>query len=188
MLAEENVPTCVKNRPIITGQENAPMRIASTVVFTLLSCAASYAQSVNPLSDGARMHYGNIRGFVTRAAAKMPEELYAFRPTPEVRTFAQLVGHLADANYRLCSVMEGQNPPRDAGVEKTVSAKPELVKALADSFAYCDTQFAAMTDQAGTPMVKFDAGGEGRECRSRCPASLSWPSTRPMRSSTTETW
>ena len=34
------------------------------------------------------------------------------------------------------------------------------IKALDESFAYCDKQYAAMTDAAGTPIVKFDAGGE----------------------------
>ena len=137
------------------------MRTALVVAVMLVTCQASYAQSTNPLSDGARMHYGNIRGFVTRAAAKMPEEHYAFRPTPEVRTFAQLIGHLADANYRLCSVMEGQNPPRDAGIEKTAVTKAELVNALGESFAYCDAQYKTVTDAGGIPIVKFDAGGEG---------------------------
>src|SRR5688572_8644900 len=91
----------------------------------------------------------------------MPEEQYSFRPAPEVRTFAQLIGHLADANYRLCSVLAGQEPPMDAGIERTRKTKADLAQALAESFAYCDKQYAEMTDAAGTPIVKFDAGGEG---------------------------
>ena len=121
----------------------------------------SQAQPANPLTNGARLHYGIIKGYVTRAAANMPEEQYSFRPVPEVRTFAQLIGHLADSNYRLCSVLAGQDSPRDAGIERTAKSKGELVKALGESFAYCDEQYAAMTDAAGTPIVKFDAGGEG---------------------------
>jgi uncharacterized damage-inducible protein DinB len=133
------------------------------IVAVILITAAipAFGQAENPLSDGARQHYGIIRGYVTRAAAKMPEQDYAFRPTPEVRSFAQLVGHLADANYRLCSILTGQDPPMDAGIEKTKKSKPDLVKALAESFEYCDKQYAAMTDQGGKPLVKFDAGGEG---------------------------
>lgn len=135
----------------------------STIVFVVALAAGATAQTppANTLTNGARMHYGMIKGYVTRAAAKMPEEHYVFRPTPEVRTFAQLIGHLADANYRLCSVLAGQDPAMDAGIEKNKHAKPDLIKALEDSFAYCDQQYAAMTDAAGTPIVKFDAGGEG---------------------------
>jgi hypothetical protein len=50
---------------------------------------AAFAQSTNPLTTGARLHYGIIKDSVARAAVKMPEELSAFRPTPEVRSFAQ---------------------------------------------------------------------------------------------------
>ena len=92
---------------------------------------------------------------------KIPEEYYAFRPTPDVRSLAQLIGHLADSNYRLCSVLAGQDPPMDAGIERNKHTKADLAKALSESFAYCDNQYAAMTDASATPMVKFDAGGEG---------------------------
>jgi uncharacterized damage-inducible protein DinB len=130
-------------------------------VVALGAQAALTAQSTNPLTSGARLHYGIVKDAVTRAAAKMPEEFYAFRPTADVRSFAQLIGHLADANYRLCSVIAGQDPPIDAGIEKTRKTKADLAKALAESFAYCDQRYAEMTDAAGAPTVKFDAGGEG---------------------------
>jgi len=127
----------------------------------LFGATASAQQPANPLTNGARQHYGIIKNYVIRTAAKIPADAYAFRPTPEVRTMAQLIGHLADANYRLCSIIAGQDPPKDAGIEKSTSAKVDLVKALGESFAYCDEQYAAMTDAAGAPIIKFDAGGEG---------------------------
>src|SRR6185369_7782978 len=137
------------------------MKACLTVIVAIGLQVVSTAQSANPLTAGARLHYGIIKDSVTRAAAKMPDELYAFRPTPEVRSFSQLVGHLADANYRLCSVIAGLDPPIDAGIEKKNTAKAALVKALAESFAYCDRQYASMTDSGGVPLVRFDAGGEG---------------------------
>jgi uncharacterized damage-inducible protein DinB len=130
-------------------------------VSVIAASGSAFAQSVNPLTDGTRLHYGIIKGYVTRAAANMPEDHYPFRPTPEVRTFAQLIGHLADANYRLCSVMAGHDLPMDAGIESEKPIKADLITALDESFGYCDRQYEAMTDAAGTPIVKFDAGGEG---------------------------
>jgi uncharacterized damage-inducible protein DinB len=127
------------------------------------------AQSPNPLTGGERLNYGIIKGFVTRAAEKMPEELYAFQPTPDVRSFARLVGHLADANYRLCSVVAGSNPPMDAGIEKSKNAKADLIQALAESFAFCDKQYGEMTDSAGTAIVAFEVGGEGSRVPIRMP-------------------
>ena len=127
------------------------------------------AQSANPLTGGARFHYGIIKGYVVRAAAKMPEELYLFRPTPEVRSFAQLIGHLADSNYRLCSILAGQtDQPMDAGIERDRRIKADLVQGLSESFAYCDKIYAAMSDEAGAAMIRFDAGGEG----SRVPVQM----------------
>ena len=144
------------------------MRRAVVLLIVLVATIEGRAQQSNPLTGGARFHYGIIKGYVTRAAAKMPETDYAFRPTAGVRTFAQLIGHLADANYRICSVLAGNDPPIDARVEKDKHAKAELITALEESFAYCDTQYAAMTDSTGLPIVRFDAGGEG----SRVPVQM----------------
>src|SRR5207237_2379636 len=123
------------------GRSGRRREAAMKKIAMLLALAASgpmQAQADNPLTAGARMHYGIIKGYVTRAAAKMPEENYSFRATPEVRTFAQLVGHLADANYRLCSVLAGESPVIDAGIERDKHSKADLIKALDESFTYCD--------------------------------------------------
>ena len=135
--------------------------VAVVGMLILVVDSRAEAQPANPLTDGARLHYRIIKGYVTRAAEKMPDEQYSFRPAPGVRTFAQLIGHLADSNHRLCSVLAGQDPPRDAGIERAAKSKAALVTALSESFTYCDGQYAAMTDAAGTPIVRFDAGGEG---------------------------
>ena len=120
------------------------MRRIVLLLSVLLAGAEGQAQQANPLTGGARFHYGIIKGYVTRAAAKMPEGDYSFRPAAGVRTFAQLIGHLADSNFRLCSVLAGDDPPIDAGIERDKHAKAELMKALEESFAYCDKQYAAM--------------------------------------------
>jgi uncharacterized damage-inducible protein DinB len=75
----------------------------------------------------------------------MPETEYAFKPTPEVRSFGQIVGHLANENYLICSGAKGEKNPNATDFEKT-TAKADLVKALGDSIAYCDSVFDGMTD------------------------------------------
>jgi hypothetical protein len=74
----------------------------------------------------------------------------------------------ADSNYRLCSVLAGQDPPMDVGIERDKHTKADLTRALGESFAYCDKQYSAMTDAVGTPIVMFDTGGEG----SRVPVQM----------------
>lgn len=120
-------------------------------------------KAANPLSDGARTNYDLIKRVVMATAAAMPEENYGYRPTPEpdVRTFGQFIGHLADANYRMCSIVQGKDPAMETGLERSATTKAALTKALGESFAYCDQIYSALTDEAAVALVKFDAGGEG---------------------------
>ena len=116
--------------------------------------AAKPAAPANPMVAGTMMAYGMAKGNLTKAADQMPESLYAFKATPDVRSFGQIVGHVADANYMICAAAAGEKPPV-GDVEKTKTAKADLSKALGESFAYCDKIFASMTDAEGAKMVPF---------------------------------
>ena len=108
------------------------MKLSSLVLATALvvsSSSATIAQSANPLTANAKVQLGALTGFVIRSAEKVPEDLYAFRPTPDVRTMGQLYGHIADALFAMCATAAGSKPPR-TGIEKSVTAKAELVAAL----------------------------------------------------------
>jgi hypothetical protein len=61
----------------------------------------------------------------------------------------------------MCSIVIGQDPPMDTGLERSAITKAELVKTLAESFLYCDRVYTGMSDAAGAAHVRFDAGGEG---------------------------
>jgi uncharacterized damage-inducible protein DinB len=123
----------------------------------------AHAQPANPLSAGAKRSYDIIKGYILKASAKMPEEHYTFKPTPEVRSFGQILGHIADANYGICSAAAGEKPPAGGfdpatSIEKLKTSKADLDKSLADSFAYCDKVHGGMTDAAGAALVKFLTG------------------------------
>jgi uncharacterized damage-inducible protein DinB len=108
----------------------------------------------NPITASERGFYALVSGEVVAAAQKMPEENYSFKPTPDVRSFGQLVGHVADAQYGMCSTAAGEtSSPK--GIEKTVTSKADLVAALKDAVAYCNKAFAGMTDAQGSQMVKL---------------------------------
>jgi len=132
-----------------------------TIVLAALSIAAgagrAEAQSSNPLGAGAQRTYNIIKGYITRAAEKMPEEHYAFKPTKDVRSFGQLVGHVADASYGFCSAAAGEKAPKggfDGSIEKSTTTKAELQKVLAEAFGYCDKVYAKFSDNMATEMVK----------------------------------
>ncbi|HEY3383169.1 MAG TPA: DinB family protein [Vicinamibacterales bacterium] len=109
----------------------------------------------DPLTAGAKAPYNSVKNYLTKSADQVPESLYNYKPTPEVRTFGQLFAHVADSNYGFCAGVLGEKVPVE-GIEKTKTTKADLVKALADSFAYCDKAFAAVTDaNAATPADFF---------------------------------
>jgi uncharacterized damage-inducible protein DinB len=95
----------------------------------------------NPAMTGLKWPWSRVKDIVVRAAEKMPEEFYGYRPTPDVRTFGQLVGHLADSNVMLCSMALGEKK-EPWTVEKTKTSKADLVAALKESIAVCDRVFA----------------------------------------------
>src|SRR5690349_16197814 len=114
-----------------------------------------YAQSApNPLSAGEKGFHNYIKDNLVAAAEKMPEENYSFKPTPEVRSFGQIVGHLADSQYFFCSSAAGDTKP-PGGIEKSKTSKTELVSALKEAVAYCSKTYAGMTDAKGSEMTKM---------------------------------
>jgi uncharacterized damage-inducible protein DinB len=111
--------------------------------------APSWAQTANPMTANAKIQFNALTGFVVRSAEKVPDDMYGFRATPEVRSMAELFGHVADAMFAMCSTAVSAKPPR-TGIEKSVSKKAELVAALKEAVTYCNTVYDGMTDQKGS--------------------------------------
>ena len=111
----------------------------------------------NPLSTNSRFLYNGVKLLLLGSAERMPEEHYSFKPTDAVRSFGQIVGHAADAQYRFCSMVSGETNPTP-NIEKTRTAKSELIAALKDAFAYCDRTYNTITDATGVDMVKLGPG------------------------------
>ena len=109
------------------------------------------------LATSLQRGYAGIKTNFTAAAEKMPEADYTFKPgsTPEARTYTQLIAHIAQSQFGQCSGFNGvPNPMQGKNLEQELKTKAEVVKALADSFALCDTAFAGVTDASATEMVK----------------------------------
>ena len=103
---------------------------------------------------GVKGLYDMVKGYITRAADQMPEADYAFKPTPEVRSYGQLLGHVANANYMFCSTALGEQSPSQQNFEQ-VTAKAQLVQGLRDSFAYCDRAYAMTDAKAAEALTVF---------------------------------
>jgi uncharacterized damage-inducible protein DinB len=94
-----------------------------------------------------------MKNLYLRSAEQMPEEKLAFRPAKEVRSFGEILGHVANDHYVFCAAALGEKDPNTADFEKTTT-RAGLVKALKDSFAYCDRAYR-MADAKTTEEVEF---------------------------------
>ena len=92
---------------------------------------------------------------IVESAAQMPEADYSFKPVDSVRTFGQILAHVADSNNFYCARSKGEPPPvPDGTLEKTATTKAAIVKALGESVAYCDAVYASLTATSAAEMVK----------------------------------
>ena len=104
-------------------------------------------------SAGLKNLYTTVRTYIVSSAEMMPEEHYAFKPTPDVRSFGELLGHIANANYNFCAAPKKTASPNKANIEKTATTKAALVTAVKESFAFCDSAYE-LADAGLTEMVK----------------------------------
>ena len=128
------------------------------------ACILAFAAQVlraqgDPLSAQVKADYKGVRNVFIRAAEKMPEANYGFKPSPDVRSFGQQVAHVADDQYNLCAPARGET--RKAAyteIEDTLSKKADLVAALKQAFAYCDAAYDALTDASGAEAANTGKG------------------------------
>ena len=126
------------------------------LLICLLAPAVAFSQD-NPLSTFNRTAYGAVKNILLRSAEKMPEENYNFKPTDTVRSYGQIIGHVADAQYMFCSIELGEKNP-DLKIEQTKTSKADLIAALKGAFAYCDKAYDGMTDASAPQMVQLFGG------------------------------
>ena len=127
------------------------MSCTRILVLAAAGVASLYAQN-NPFTDDARQTYALIKPNLLRAAQKMPEEFYSFRTVPEVRTFGEMIAHVADGQLRMCAVVKGEQVTADASSKKS---KADLIAALQASFDYCDPIYASITDAEASGKVRW---------------------------------
>jgi uncharacterized damage-inducible protein DinB len=123
-----------------------------------LAAAGPHAQTPSPyVAELKQYYYEAVKRNLTAMVEKMPEEHFAFKPAPEMRSFGEAVAHVGDAQARNCNLVSGAGSKTvDADKKET---KAELLAALKESFAICDAAFAALTDAQANDMVKLGQAG-----------------------------
>jgi uncharacterized damage-inducible protein DinB len=129
-------------------------RVVSSLSFVLVA-AATALRAQNPLTAEVTAACKGVSANILKAAEKMPDADYAFKPAPEVRTFGQLIAHVADAQMALCGAAKGDMKRGDAASK---TSKAELVAALKASGEFCDNAYSGMTDAQGAIIVDSKTG------------------------------
>ena len=125
---------------------------ASASAFAQQAQPANPPQNANPLSSELKAMYTGVKNNHIKMAEKMPEEHYGFKASADIRTFGQLVGHVADSQARTCSAVNGEPKALNAGSK---TSKADLVAALKESFAMCDKAFDSLTDAKANEMIQM---------------------------------
>jgi uncharacterized damage-inducible protein DinB len=128
--------------------------VLGALLIALATPAATALAQGGPLSGHTKFTYGVLKKMLVRSAELMPEEHYGFKPTDVVRSFGQIVGHMADAHYYHCSAVLGEKNP-SLKIEQTKSTKAELIAALKEALTYCDRAYDGMTDATATQTVRL---------------------------------
>ncbi len=142
-------------------------RIALLLPFILaVPAAGQQSASANPAFavGAAKGMWQQMTNYITTAAEQMPEKDYAFRPTHDVRTFGQLIGHVAGAQTLICAMALGEKGGAEDDIEKTVTTKAGLIAALKTSTQSCQRAYA-QSDAAssgaislfGSPSIRLNA-------------------------------
>jgi len=122
-------------------------------VFLIFAAGLTAQTSQSAIVSTAQTFFSVAKNDVLKSADKIPDNLWSYRPTPEIRTLAQLFAHIADGQYEFCGPAKGET--LNTTIEKTAETKAEIVAALKDAFSYCDAVLAKMTPATAVETVTF---------------------------------
>lgn len=139
------------------------------LIFALLCAGPLSAQTPDdpPPTNFAVAAAGNAwnsaANYLQKAAEQFPDSEYDFKPTPEVRSFGEIIGHVAGSQDMFCAAALGEPQPAEDAVEKSARTKADLVEALKKSTEHCmrayaqtDIQTQGKVKMFGQEMSKLD--------------------------------
>jgi len=132
------------------------MKLFLPIVFVIIAApTATHGQTSNPLIGSVGREWKQLSGYIARAADQVPESDYGFRPTPAVRTFAQLIGHLVDSQFEICAAALNEKPKAVEGDWEKKTVKAELTAGFRESSEYCARAYAQPDAAATLPTQLF---------------------------------
>src|SRR6202163_5142137 len=129
--------------------------VASSLLIPARVQTGQQTSPKDPMATWLHNAFNTNRKNIEKSAEKVPEELYGLRPGPqvEVRTFGQILGHLANFNYLWCSQARGEKNPGQGSDFEKLASKAQVLRALNEAFTYCDGAYGTLTDASGLEIV-----------------------------------
>jgi uncharacterized damage-inducible protein DinB len=122
------------------------LMLAALVAVTVIPAQAQQAPKSSAAGDAAMLLTGGLNevaNYVLKSAEMVPAEKYSYKPTPAVRSFGQLIAHVADGQNWYCSAVAGKNAQWSDAVEKGPLDKATLIAKLKQSTDGCRAAYKA---------------------------------------------
>jgi uncharacterized damage-inducible protein DinB len=130
-IARVVVPVCMVSVSVLASLANAQQGMPNPIA------------APNPLTTTLSIFRSNMQDKIMKSAEAMPESKYGYRPTKDVRSFGEILNHIADISYALCTVAKGGVIPAPPPPK---ASKGEIMAYLKGSFTFCDGVYSGFTD------------------------------------------
>ena len=135
------------------------MRTSFTIAIAVVAGSVSLmAQGGQPIAQSLRTSWDAAKKNIVQSAEVMPEANYSFKPVDSVRTFGQILGHVAGASYVFCAAAKGEKSPHEENAFEKLPTKAAIVKAVGDAMTYCDGAFAGADDRKLADVIDMPFG------------------------------
>ena len=140
----------------------------ATLLFTIAASALSAQAPPRPrppetYSMFLQAQYAGLERNIIGSAEKMPAEHFSFKPSPDVRTYAQQLGHIIDTQYFFCNAVKGGPNPGDGKDFEKITERAAMVEAVKEAFAYCDDAFSSLTNETAMQMITIGVAPNQRQ-------------------------
>jgi len=130
-------------------------RTAIWIFAASLTCCGLQAQSTSLVTE-MKASYNGVKNNLIKAAEKMPEDAYSYKPADTIRPFGALIAHVA-GQARTCGAVKGGE---QKAIDTSKTSKADLVAALKESFAVCDAAWDAMNDTTAMETIAGRGGAQ----------------------------
>ena len=128
-----------------------PKSVLATALF-LATAFPTFAQNtLRPTPEVVRSHFLSINRKILEMAKDLPEDKYDFRLRPEMRSFREIIVHIAGGNIYAAKAGRGENVAWDENLEpdpKNYKTKAEVVAMFEKTFNDANAALQALPNSS----------------------------------------